>query len=135
MEELKHALSILKKARAMVRRGWCQGQAIKTLPKGPKQYCVSAALYEAARTYGDLFGRKLQTLFQKGTKNAKELPCAIFTWNDQYNLTRANVLKRFDTIVEDLECELRVKRYQCRGRDNMEGKVYEIFKVLPGGRS
>lgn len=95
-------LAVLKKARALVARGWCQGAAararnnrrVATDHAGASRFCAWGALARAA-------GPK-----EHGMREATYLLCAILKvnglsdFNDAKGRTKAEVLAAFDRAIK-----------------------------------
>lgn len=88
----------LIKARRLIARGWCQGQAREQRLFG-NSYCTLGALAKAAgRNYysGKAFGAIQSEVLKQ------DYASGIVTWNDAPGRTQQEVLDLFDRAIEGL---------------------------------
>ena len=102
----KDPRELLKRARALVEGGWCQGRAFQhSVATGKMQYCMVGALSEAAGRNN--FHSELElyiadsgfvaTAFRRLTIAVGY--ASIPGWNDQPERTRGEVLAAFDRAI------------------------------------
>lgn len=85
----KQFIAKLKKARQLIKGGWCQGRMVVYLDNGKRQYCLLGALEEA--------GFKLWGVRNfKFTGSRWSDPAS---WNDARGRTKAQVLACLDNSI------------------------------------
>jgi hypothetical protein len=98
------ALEILKKARALVAEGWCQGQGIAVCDGAVYKRDIVNALNDAAGGVGGMASiggpeeREAFRLMWDVTGGA-----GIIRFNDDPHTTLSHVLWAFDVCISDLE--------------------------------
>ena len=111
-------IEILKRARALIKQGWCQhtgardenGVKVHIKSDEARFWCTTGALYIATKDLGDRQRTRYQLMKSVNTvwkdkpeyiKRKTDLSI-LMAWNDMEGQTKENVLKTFDLTIRRL---------------------------------
>jgi len=97
--EIKESIEVevFKKAKSLIKKGWCQRAFVK---KGlfRVRYCVVSAIGHATSNYdGQYFRIFINSNDLSSYGNSDQV---IWQWNDQRGRTKKEVLKAFDNAID-----------------------------------
>lgn len=85
--------NLLQEARALIERGWCQGEF-----QIEEQYCVIGAIETAREKYSARTGITAQKVLWLHSGGG----CSLPNWNDQPGRTKEEVLALFDRALTEV---------------------------------